>query len=324
MKFAIAALVPLVVLALAAHRIKSDSRNLLGESTGIRNPFTQILLVLGLAKLCRVPYVTDDILSPALQRLTGTANLMTLAGLTFGALSAIPVLAFSSYITGRNLSTRIQFGAVIVITIAMIATYVRTPMAHKATPYLQNHFAVTASVLAFWVAFIAPLTVSTVASFVYTIREVVWVRRGPFVRALAGVAAANFLGFSYCFFNVMTLAVKYRSEDSFFLRNSELIENSLGLASLAAAGFAAGTYAWYILTDRIHRYRLLRRHGGTWMEARSASPDVVLDKNYQFSPTRSACWKASRSAEASYRLQIELADHKHQAVKIAPTGQGSP
>lgn len=313
-KIAISALIPIFLLVLAAERIRSGGRAGPGRSTGIRNPFTQILLTLGLAKLCRVPYITDDVLSPALQRLTGVTNLMTLAGMTFGALSAIPVLAFSSYITGRNLSAKVQVSAAVVIMSAMIATYLRSPMAHKAVPFLQNHFEVTGKVLAFWIAFIAPLTISTLVGFAYTARELSWVRRGPFARALAGVATAYFLGFAYCVFNVANLALKYTNTDSFFFRHSEPIENSLGLASLAAAGFSAATYAWYTLRDRLRRYVLLRRHGRTWMEARKSSPEVVLDQTYEFRPTRRACWNAARSAQAAYRLQIELADHRHRVA----------
>jgi len=243
---------------------------------------------------------------------------MTLAGLTFGALSAVPVLTFSSYITGRNVPSKIQYAGAVTIIAAMIVTYVRTPMAHLATPYLQNHFAVTEPVLTFWVAFIAPIAASTLVSFTFVIREVIWVGRGPFARALAGVAASNLLGFGYCFVNVMTLVSEYNHTESFFLRDSQILEQVLGLAVLAAAGFSAGTYGWYILADRLGRYRLLRRYGDRWMEARSASPDVVLDTTDNFRPTRLLCWRASRSAGAAYRLQIELADHRHQSTRSVP------
>ncbi|WP_345498087.1 hypothetical protein [Nocardia callitridis] len=306
---------PLVLLVLAAERIWTGTRKGASRSTGLDNPFTQILLTLGLAKLCRVPYITDDLLSPQLQRLTGVANLLTLAGMTFGALSAIPVLAFSSYITGRNLSARIQVVAAGVVVMVMVGTYLPSPMAREAVPFLQNHFAVTGAVLPYWIAFIAPLTLSTLVGFAYTVRELVWVRRGPFARALAGVVVAYLLGFAYCAFNVANLVGNYTGTDSFVVRNSEIIENSLGLASLAAAGFSAATYAWHILRDRARRYRLLRRHGRTWLEARKVSPEVVLDKSYHFRPTRRACWSAARSAQAAYRLQMELADHKHQAAR---------
>ncbi|MFJ4655941.1 hypothetical protein ACIP5Y_32115 [Nocardia sp. NPDC088792] len=315
MSLAISALIPVVLLVLAAGRILVGNRRQSNRWTGLGNPFTQILLVLGLAKLCRVPRITDDVLSPALQRVTGVANLMTLSGMTFGTLSAIPVLAFSSYITGRNLSAKVQVSAAGIIVAAMSVTYLRSPMAHQAVPFLQNHFAVTGAVAAYWIVFIAPLTISTLVGFAYTVRELSWVRRGPFARALAGVAATYFLGFTYCAVNVVNLVLKYTGTDSFLFRHSEPIENSLGLASLAAAGFSAATYAWHNLRDRLHRYRLLRLRGHTWLAARSASPEVVLDRTYRFRPTRRACWSAARSAQAAYRLRMELADHEHQTAK---------
>lgn len=316
MKIAIAALIPLLVLALVAHRIKSNSPNGMGGSTGIRNPLTQIILCLGLGKLCRIPHITDDIISPALQRWTGIANLMTLTGMTFGSLAAIPILAFSSYITGRNLRPRIQYIAAITTTVAMIATFLISPMSRKASSFLPNDFAVTNSVLPYWIAFIAPLAVSTLMSSTYTIRDLLWVRRGPFARALAGMAVACSLGFAYCVFNVVNLVLKYNNDTASVLyRNSYLIHKSLSLAAPATAALSATIFAWSIWKDRLHRYRLLRHNGSKWIEARTISPEVVLDQTYHFSPTRLRCWRASRSHEAAYRLQIELADHQHQATR---------
>ncbi|MEU7140294.1 hypothetical protein ABZ942_12655 [Nocardia sp. NPDC046473] len=311
-KIAIGALIPILLLLLAAHRIRSDSRNRNREFTGILNPFTQLLLCLGLGKLFRVPHITDDLINPVLRQLTGVANIMSLAGMTFGALAAIPIVAFSSYITGRRVPVRAQIVAAALIVIAMTVTFLRTPMADTPTSFMSNQFAVTGPVIAYWTAFIAPLAISTLVSSSLMIREALWVRRGPFARALAGMAATFTLGFIYCCHKVLNLALKYNNSDSFLHHNAVTISNSIGLAAMVAAASSAATYAWYIWKDRIIRYQLLRRYGGAWMDARTASPDVVLDQTYEFRPTRRVCWAAARSHEAAYRLQIELADHQHQ------------
>ncbi|WP_157555171.1 hypothetical protein [Nocardia crassostreae] len=186
MSVVIGAIIPAVLLTLAAHRIRSNRHGShRGTHTGITNPLTQLLLLLGLAKLCRVPVLTDDVINPVLRDATGVANVMSLAGMTFGALSAIPILGVSSYITGRNLVPRAQLGIAVVIVVAMITTFLRTPMADTPTSYMSNDFAVTGPVMAYWVAFLAPLASALVlGSGLYSPRAVVG-PQGP-IRARVG------------------------------------------------------------------------------------------------------------------------------------------
>ncbi|WP_306363938.1 hypothetical protein [Nocardia sp. CC227C] len=313
-KIVIGALIPAVLLALALHRIRTNRHgNRLRTPTGLTNPLTQLLLVLGLAKLCRVPVITDDVINPVLRSATGVANIMPLAGMTFGALAAIPVLGVSSYITGRNVTPRTQLGIALVIVAAMITTFLRTPMANTPTSYMSNDFPVSGPVMAYWLAFLMPLASALVVGCVYIVRELLWVRSGPFARALAGIALCEMLGLVYCVFKVYNLYLQRAGIDNFWHRNAATVSIALGLAALAAAGISAGIYASHILRDRFERYHLLRRFGDRWLAARAANPDVVLDKSDEFRPTRRMCWAASRSGATAYRLQIELADHLHQS-----------
>lgn len=313
MSIAITAIVPVLLLALAAHRIRADARGgqQFGAGTGVANPLTQLLVTLGLAKACRIRHITDHMINPVLQDWTGVANIMSLAGMTFGALAAIPLLALTSYITGRNMPTAVRIAGTVVIVTTMIATFLHTPMAETPTEYMSNDFEVTGPVLAYWSAYLAPLAGAVAISAVWTVRELAWVRRGPFAAALAGVTTAALLGLAYCAFKIINLVLQDHGGGGFWHRNAEPISIALGLAAIAAAGGSAAIYAWFILRDRIHRYRLLRRSGDRWLQARAVNPDVVLDPGYTLRTTRRSCWVASRSPEAAYRLQIELADHAH-------------
>ncbi|WP_156516453.1 hypothetical protein [Nocardia arizonensis] len=312
MKIVIGAIIPALLLPLSIQRIRS-SRPGSGAPTGITNPLTQLLLLLGLAKLCRVPVITDDVVNPVLRDLTGIANIMSLAGMTFGALAAIPVFGFSSYITGRNLALRVQVGIALVIATAMITTFLRTPMAHTPTSYMSNDFPVTGPVMAYWLAYLTPLASALLVGCTYIIRELLWVRTGSFARALAAIALSEVLGVVYCAFKIYNLYLQRTGTINFWHRNAEPISIALGLTALVAAGLSAGVYAIHVLRDRFYRYRLLRRFGDRWLSVRTANPNVVLDKSDRFRPTRRMCWSASRSGATAYRLQIELADHMHQA-----------
>jgi hypothetical protein len=323
-KIVVTAVFPVLLLALAAHRIRSDAtgQRRHGTATGLANPLTQLLLRLGLAKACRIRHVTDDVINPVLQHWTGVANIMSLAGMTFGGLAAIPVFALSSYITGRNPRHGAQLVAAIVIVVAMIATFLHTPMAHIPTSYMSNQFAVTTPVLTYWIVYLIPIAFTSLISGVYVGRELWWVHRGPFAGALTGVAVAAFLGLAYCAFKIVNLVLKDTHSGNWWYRYSEPISIGLGLVAIAAAGTSAGIYAWFILKDRLHRHQLLRQFGDRWVEARTTNPDVVLDPTYTFRPTRRMCWSASQSPAAAYRLQIELADHAHYvAGRSALTSQ---
>ncbi|MFE1595040.1 hypothetical protein [Nocardia sp. NPDC058705] len=316
MSIAVTAIVPVLLLLLAAHRISSGSQ---GSGTGLANPLTQLLLALGLAKACRIRHVTDNVINPVLQEWTGVANVMSLAGMTFGALAAIPLLTLVSYVTGRDLPIRVQAACAVTIVVAMAVTFLSTPMADTPTEYMSNDFPVTGPVIAYWIAYLAPLAGAVVLSGVYTVRELAWVRRGPFAAALALIATACALGLVYCVFKIVNLVLQQQGSGGFWHRNAEFISIALGLTAVVAAGSAAGIYAAYLLKDRLRRYRLLRHHGDTWVRARTMNPDVVLDRGFAFGTTRRACWAAARSPEAAYRLQIESADHAHSERRSAAT-----
>ncbi|MFI5782552.1 hypothetical protein [Nocardia sp. NPDC051570] len=256
--------------------------------------------------------ITDDIINPVLRDWTGVANIMSLAGMTFGSLAAIPLLNVSSFITGRNFAPRIQIGTAVVIIVAMTGTFLNTPMAHTPTSYMSNQFPVTVPVMTYWLAYLGPPASMLLLGSTYIIRELLWVRRGPFARALAGIAVYEVIGLVYCAFKVYNLYLQHEHINNYWHRNALHISATLTLSMLAAAGVSAGIYASSIFKDRFHRYRLLRRFGDRWVEARAANPEVVLDKSYTFRPTRRACWAASRTEATAYRLQIELADHSHQ------------
>ncbi|WP_157777234.1 hypothetical protein [Nocardia terpenica] len=314
MNIVLGALIPAALLALAAHRIRADRQHRRRAiSTGITNPLTQLLACLGLAKLCRIPVITDNLVNPVLRSATGVANIMSLAGMTFGALAAIPVLGVSSFITGRTVAPRTQLTLALVIGAAMSTTFLRTPMAHTPTSYMSNDFPVTGPVMAYWLAYLTPLASALAVGCAYIVRELSWVGRGPFARALAGIALCEVLGLIYCAFKVYNLYLQREQIDNVWHRQAAPVSIALGLTSLAAAGVSAGIYASHLLRDRWHRYRLLRRFGDRWLEARAANPDVVLDKTDAFRTTRRMCWTASRSGATAYRLQIELADHQHQS-----------
>ncbi|MFD4440518.1 hypothetical protein ACFWPK_12155 [Nocardia sp. NPDC058519] len=310
-----------MLLVLALHRIRSDSHGgqRSGAGTGLANPLTQLLLALGLAKACRIRHITDNVINPILQDWTGVANVMSLAGMTFGALAAIPLLTLVSYITGRDLPIGAQAASAVAIVVAMVVTFLSTPMADTPTEYMSNDFPVTGPVVMYWIAYLGPLASAVVVSAVYAVRELTWVRRGPFAAALGFIVVACTLGLTYCVFKILNLVLQQRHSDGFWYRNAEFISIALGLAAIAAAGSAAGIYAAYLLKDRLRRYRLLRHNGDIWVRARTMNPDVVLDPGLAFGTTRRACWAAARSPEAAYRLQIELADHAHSERRAAAT-----
>ncbi|WP_155980973.1 hypothetical protein [Nocardia sp. CNY236] len=323
MKIVIGALIPTVLLVLVVHRIRVNRQGVpRGVPTGITNPLTQLLLFLGLAKLCRVPVITDDIINRVLRDATGLANVMSLGGMTFGALAAIPILGVSSYITGRNLTPRTQLGIAFMIVTAMIATFLRTPMANTPTSYMSNDFPVTGPVMAYWLAYLTPLASALVIGCAYIIRELMWVRSGPFARALAAIALCELLGLVYCAFKVYNLYLQRVGIDNFWHQNAAPVSIALGLMALIAAGASAGIYATHILRDRFRRYRLLRDFGHRWLAARAANPAVVLDKSDPFLPTRRMCWTASRSGATAYRCKSNwptiCAKSEAQAPQTAP------
>ncbi|WP_405484098.1 hypothetical protein [Nocardia sp. NBC_00511] len=312
MNIVVGILIPVSLLALATHRIRiSRNGNRFSRPTGMVNPLTQMLVFPGLAQLCRAPVISDDIINPVLRDATGVANIMSLAGMTFGALSAIPIFSVSSFVTGRTVTPRVQLGLAAAITAAMVLTFLRTPMAHVPTSYMSNDFPVTGPVMAYWFAFLAPLAAALAIGCGYIVRELRWIR-GPFARALAGIALCETLGLAYCLFKAYNLYLQRAGIENFWHLHAKLISIALGLAAVSAAGICASVYTFYTLRDRFHRYRLLRIFGARWLAARAANPAVVLDRTEVFRPTRRMCWAASLTGTTAYRLRIELADHQHQ------------
>lgn len=164
---------------------------------GLSNPVTQLLLCLGFAKLCRVPVITDDLINPRLRDFTGVANIMSLAGMTWAALIAIPLMGIAAYITGGvQFSARLQLLQAGLIVGVMTIAFLYSPMADQPTSYMTSDFPVTGSVLLYWLAFLLPILTSCGVTAYHCAASLLLVRRGLLARALGALFCAAVIGIS--------------------------------------------------------------------------------------------------------------------------------
>ncbi|MEU2004648.1 hypothetical protein ACH47B_26970 [Rhodococcus sp. NPDC019627] len=318
MTILITAVISLAVLAVASYRIVVDgaATRTRGPLAGLSNPVTQLLLCLGFAKLCRVPVITDDIINPRLRDFTGVANIMSLVGMTWAALIAIPLMGIAAYITGGvQFSARLQMLQAGLIVGVMTIAFLYSPMADQPTSYMTSDFPVTGSVLLYWLAFLLPILTSCGVTAYHCAVSLFLVRRGLLARALGALFCAAAVGILYCSHKGVDLFLQYSGIDNAYSHNAKAISLVLVLAALAFAALAAGIYAGAPLPQRLQRYRLLRKYGRDWLTARANTPVVVLDRSHELKYTRWACWAAARTPTAAFHLQVELADASDLAPK---------
>ncbi|MFD7008148.1 hypothetical protein [Rhodococcus jostii] len=260
--------------------------------------------------------ITDDIINPRLRDFTGVANIMSLAGMTWAALIAIPLMGIAAYITGGvQFPAQLQLLQAGLIVGVMAIAFLYSPMADQPTSYMTSDFPVTGSVLVYWLAFLLPILTSCGVTAYHCAASLLLVRRGLLARALRALFCAAMVGILYCTHKVVDLFLQYSGIDNAYSQHAKVISLVLVLVALAFAALAAGIYSGAQLPQRIQRYRLLRKYGRDWLAARANTPVVVLDSSHELKYTRWACWAAARTPTAAFHLQVELADASDLAPK---------
>ncbi|GAA4684954.1 hypothetical protein [Gordonia humi] len=277
--------------------------------------YTQTFLFAALAKLARTPNLADRWAEPALYKLTHVHNVMTLVGMTLGALVAVPAVLVMLDLTGRRSSLRLAAAIQAVIAAAMIISFAASAIPQSpASSYITATVPMPwdAATWSYWAVFLGSIGAAGLVNLILAVQAFIVVRRGSFAVALLGWAITAGAACLYIANKIVNLAVQQvqgdQPDESWYLHNVSTISLTLLLLVVGSFGITLSIYPLHRLPTRWRRYRLLRKRTDEWKAARSARPDAVLPNLPVPDGRRRHLWSAARNPIAAYSLQVELAD----------------
>ena len=183
----------LLLVAVGVVRIRNGS----AQSTPTYWAYTQVCLLVGLAKLARTPVITDDVINPALKTVTGLANVMTFVGMSLAACATVPAVVLMLALTGRPVAYRPWFIAQAAIAGAMFVAYVISPIADIPSSYITTDIPFSWSVWMYWGVFLGSVGLAGALNAALAVQAVRVVRSGPFALTLVGWATTAGLACIY-------------------------------------------------------------------------------------------------------------------------------
>lgn len=303
-----------LLLGVAATRIVSRSRRTIGAWA-----FLQVAVLLSLAKLARTPRIADQFLDPPLQRATGLSNLMTLAGMTLGAMTAVPAVVLMASLLQYRPSIRLWLATQAALAVALIASFVVSPIPRTPTSSFITSTVPTpwpASVWIYWSIFLGAVAVAATVNIVLAVRALRVVirvpaseRNRPFQLTLLGWAVAAGFAALYAANKLINLCLTdVGHTSSWYMTHGPSISLVLLLAVVVAAAGALLVKPVCLLPGRFRRFRRLQRDGETWRAARANSPNFALPGIPVPSTGLLSLWRASADPIVAASLRVELAD----------------
>lgn len=277
--------------------------------------FTQVAALIALAKLARTPEIADSFGETVLYALTGQHNLMTLVGMTLGALVSVPAVVFMLSLTGYQPSWRRGLLAELAIIVAMVATFLWSPIPRSGpTSYITDGIPQpwSMSTWAYWSIFLGVIATAAVVNLVLALNALTIVPlTGPFGLTLLGWAATAASAALYIGNKMLNLIVENASDDNtrnWYLEHAPSISLALVLLIVVSAGATLLVYPVNQLPRRYRRYRTLRRSAAQWERARHSNPQFALPGVAIPSSNRLHLWRAAKDPLTAYNLQVELSD----------------
>ena len=303
----------LLLVAVGVVRIRNGST----QSTPTYWAYTQVCLLVGLAKLARTPVITDDVINPALKTVTGLANVMTFVGMSLAACATVPAVVLMLALTGRPVAYRPWFIAQAVIAGAMFIAYVISPIADIPSSYITTDIPFTWSVWMYWGVFLGSVGLAGALNAALAVQAVRVVRNGPFALTLGGWATTAGLACIYTVNKIVDLALtELDIEDNWYTEHVKTISLILALLIALAAMATVLIYPAVRLPYRVRRFKVLRKSAATWLKARQEYPEFALPMADP-PTTQWQCWTAAKDPLSAYSLQVELADARNAADRKA-------
>ncbi|CAM3323300.1 MULTISPECIES: hypothetical protein [Williamsia] len=303
----------LLLVAVGVVRIRNGS----AQSTPTYWAYTQVCLLVGLAKLARTPVITDDVINPALKTVTGLANVMTFVGMSLAACATVPAVVLMLALTGRPVAYRPWFIAQAAIAGAMFIAYVISPIADIPSSYITTDIPFTWSVWMYWGVFLGSVGLAGALNAALAVQAVRVVRSGPFALTLSGWATTAALACIYTVNKIVDLAMtELDIEDNWYTEHVKTISLILALLIALAAMATVLIYPAVRLPYRVRRFKVLRKSAATWLAARQEYPEFALPMADP-PATQWQCWTAAKDPLSAYSLQVELADARNAADRKA-------
>ena len=303
----------LLLVAVGVVRIRNGS----AQSTPTYWAYTQVCLLVGLAKLARTPVITDDVINPALKTVTGLASVMTFVGMSLAACATVPAVVLMLALTGRPVAYRPWFIAQAAIAGAMFVAYVISPIADIPSSYITTDIPFTWSVWMYWGVFLGSVGLAGALNAALAVQAVRVVRSGPFAHTLVGWATTAGLACIYTVNKIVDLALtELDIEDNWYTEHVKTISLILALLIALAAMATVLIYPAVRLPYRVRRFKVLRKSAATWLAARQEYPEFALPMADP-PATQWQCWTAAKDPLSAYSLQVELADARNAADRKA-------
>ncbi|WP_420879003.1 hypothetical protein [Rhodococcus sp. (in: high G+C Gram-positive bacteria)] len=296
---------PLLLLLVAGYRAYRYRRR---RETWI---LTAAIGFLGVAKLARVPVITDEYIDEWLHAGIGIYNLCDFIGMWLGALAATTFAGFAAFTVGGHRSIGRRLPVIYaVVTAMMFGAFLMTPVTDTPTSYMTADFPMNGWLAVYWTVYLGTIAVAGASVIVTAVQALRKVRRGPLVAGLSILAAAAAIAVAYVAFKIVDLYVNNDPDrvHGWYAQNSKTIAFVLILGLVASFIAFGGVVAAETLPRRRRRYRILRTRMQEWQAVTRTNKSVVLAQHTAPPLTRWTAWKSSSDSIASHRLMVELSD----------------
>lgn len=284
--------------------------------------YTQVCLLVGAAKLARTPHLTDDVINPIIERVTGLSNAMTFVGMTLAACAAVPAVALMWALTGHEIRYRPWVGAQAVIVAALTSMYVSSPIASIPSSYITADVPFTPAVYGYWFVFLGSIGLAGGVNALLAVRAYRVVRQGPFAMTLLGWAATASLVCLYTVNKIVDLSLTdVNVDDGWYSDNVKSVSLVVALLIALSATATVLIYPTVRVPHRWRRFQTLRRSADAWTEARTQYPVFILPGSAEVPTNGWQCWKAAKDPVSAYNLQVEIADAANAAASRGTAGR---
>lgn len=318
-----------LLLSIAIVRLALPTRN---RTTGAW-AFLQIAVLISLAKLARTPNLADKYFDPPLQRWTGLTNLMTLAGMTLGALTVAPAVVLMAALLQYRPRVMMWLAAQGGIAGGMILTFVVSPIPHTpSSSYITASVPTpwSASVWIYWGIFLGVIGVAATVNLVLARRALAVIskvpaagRNKPFWLTLLGWGTTAAFADLYVINKIVNIYLTGANHThGWYMTHVQTISLVLLLVVVVAAAVALLVQPVCLLPGRVERFLRLYRDVGRWREAREHNPNFALPGVSVPATNFWSLWRAAAAPFIAASLRVELADAAAAAVDAAANRLG--
>ncbi|MFI6168900.1 hypothetical protein ACIBCN_19115 [Nocardia sp. NPDC051052] len=254
--------------------------------------------------------LVDDaiVFDPAIQELTGVANLSRLILLNLYAVCFLLVSEVAGILTGdgrmaRVISRLLTAASCLVFSIG----FLNSPAARIPSKHIFSDYGHTPALTVMRVGFLLPALIA----FARICIGALLARKAIGRSEVSQVFYALFIAGASGVFTVGSVAL--RSVSNTTEGDGFAFARDIGLSAIAISlAYAALAYNWLKLRKRLIRFSSLRKQIEAWrgIEDRSG----ILDPNIVTGTSLAALWNAAADSRATYRLMIEIAESQKRGI----------